>query len=55
MKNKSSRSPKMNLERRIENEFNNNYNNFKNLTEIKNSFESSVIRSEKKKLELNQN
>ena len=55
MKNKSLRSPRMNLERRIENEINNNYSNFKNLTEIKNSFESSVIRSEKKKLELNQN
>ena len=55
MKNKLSRSPQMNLERRLENEINSNYSNFKNLSEVKNSFESSVIRSEKKKLELNQN
>ena len=58
MKNKLSRTPIMNLERKIENDMNSNYNNysnFKNLTEIKSSFESSVIRSEKKKLELNQN
>ena len=55
VKNKSSRSPIMNLERKKENEINNNYSYFKNLTEVKNSFESNVIRSEKKKLELNQN
>ncbi len=57
-KNKLSRTPIMNLEKKIENDMKSNYNNysnFKNLTEVKSSFESSVIRSEKKKLELNQN
>lgn len=55
MKNKTSRSPIMKTERKIDNEINNNYNNFINLTEVKNSFESNIIRNEKKKFELNQN